>query len=493
MIPARKSQLASLAKRSAAGLAASLALGAALTASLTPAVAAAQAHLATSAAAGATAQRATLEKVIKREVLPNGMEIIVAENHGVPLATIEIDVRNGAFTQPPGFEGLAHMYEHMFFKANADLPEPEAFVDRAGELGAVFNGTTTEERVNYYVTLPSDSLRGGIQFIAAALRRPLFRSDELERERQVVLGEYDRAESNPFSALTNETGKVLWGSAWSRKDALGARPAILATTPEKLREIQHKYYVPNNSALIVTGDVNPDSVFRAARDAFGDWPRAADPFVADPIPPVPPLPASKGMVIEAPIGTVIVLIQWQGPSVGKDPQSTYAADVFSDVLNQPNSGFQKRLVDTGLFQAVGVNYYTLNHVGPITVAGETSPGNVRQAAAALEAELAKVVQQGYLTDAELENVKQQRIVGTMMSLERASGFAHQLGFWWAVTGLDYFYGYVDTMARQTPADLVRYASRYIVGKPHVTGVLLSPEAQRDVRLTPADLAGSAAR
>ena len=463
-------------------LSASLAL-----ALLAPANARAQGHSATSAAASATAQRATLEKVIKREVLPNGMEVIVAENHGVPLATIEIDVRNGAFTQAPGFEGLAHMYEHMFFKANADLPEPEAFVDRAGELGAVFNGTTTEERVNYYVTLPSDSLRGGIRFIAAALRRPLFRSDELERERQVVLGEYDRAESNPFSALLNETGKILWGSAWSRKDALGERPAILATTPAKLREIQHKYYVPNNSALIVTGDVNPDSVFRAARDAFGDWPRGADPFVADPIPPVPPLTASTGKVIEAPIGTVIVLMQWQGPSVGQDPQSTYAADVFSDVLNQPNSGFQKRLVDSGLFQAVGVNYYTLNHVGPISISGTTTPDKLKAAIAALDKEIARFDDPDYFTAAELEPVKRQRVVGTAMGLERASGFAHTIGFWWSVASLEYYLGYGDNMAHQTTKDLNAYAARYIVNKPRVVGVLIDPDSRRRIALTDSDL------
>jgi zinc protease len=440
-----------------------------------------------SAATGATAQRATLEKVIKRQVLPNGMEVIVAENHGVPLATIEIDVRNGAFTQAPGFEGLAHMYEHMFFKANADLPEPEAFVDRAGELGAVFNGTTTEERVNYYVTLPSDSLRGGIQFIAAALRRPLFRSDELERERQVVLGEYDRAESNPFSALMNETGKILWGSAWSRKDALGERPAILATTPAKLREIQHKYYVPNNSALIVTGDVNPDSVFRAARDAFGDWPRGADPFVADPIPPVAPLTASRGKVIEAPIGTIIVLMQWQGPSVGKDPQATYAADVFSDVLNQPNAGFQKRLVDSGLFQAVGVNYYTLNQVGPISISGTTTPDKLKAALAALDKEIARFDDPGYFTAAELAPVKRQRIVGTAMGLERASGFAHTIGFWWSVASLEYYLGYGDNMAAQTTKDLNDYAARYIVNKPRVVGVMIDPDSRRRIALTDSDL------
>ena len=74
-------------------------------------------------------QRAELEKIIQRKVLANGLEVIVVENHGVPLATIEIDVKNGSFTQSPEYEGLAHMYEHMFFKANSKYPEPNQFLD----------------------------------------------------------------------------------------------------------------------------------------------------------------------------------------------------------------------------------------------------------------------------------------------------------------------------------------------------------------------------
>jgi zinc protease len=437
--------------------------------------------------AAALAQRATLEKVIKRTVLPNGLEIIVLENHGVPLATIEIDVRNGAFTQEPGFEGLAHMYEHMFFKANGDYPEPEEFVERAGELGAIFNGTTSEERVNYYLTLPSDSLAGGMKFIAAALRRPLFRQDELERERAVVIGEYDRQESSPFLSLLHSTGKVLWGSSWSRKNALGERAAILATTPEKLRAIQKKYYVPNNTVVIVSGDVVPDSVFRYARETFGDWARGEDPFKDDPIPPVQPLTASRGMVIEEPIGAVIVLMQWHGPSVGKDPQATYAADVFSDVLNQPNSGFQQRLVDSGLFQSVGVNYYTLNQVGPISISGQTTPERLKEAVAALEKEIARFTEPGYFTTAQLEPVKRQRLVGTAFGVERASSLSHTIGFWWSVASLEYYMGYVDNMASQTPADLQDYARRYIVGKPRVTGVMIDPRARAQIRLQESDL------
>lgn len=435
----------------------------------------------------AVGQRAELERSIRRAILPNGLEVIVVENHGVPLATVEMDVRNGSFTQDSGYEGLSHLYEHMFFRADSAYPEPDAFEARASDLGAVFNGSTQEERVNYYLTLPSDNLDAGMRLLAAAVMKPLFRTDELDRERAVVIGEYDRDQSEPGFRFQRAMGHALWGAAWPRKDPLGRRASILQTTPDQMREIQHRYYVPNNSALIISGDVDPEHVFAAARAIFGNWERAADPFKAWPIPPIPPLRADTGVLDEEPISTALVMLQWQGPSASQDPSATYAADVFSDVLNQPNSRLQRKLVDSGLFESLGVNYYTLNHVGPITISGEVSPGRVREAITALEQEIQSFADSGYFSAADLEPVKRQRITGTMFGLERASGFAHQLGFWWAVTGLNYYLGYVDAMARETVPDLQRYARRYIVGKPHVRGVLIDARANRTVRLTAEEL------
>lgn len=438
-------------------------------------------------ASSAHAQRAELEKIIKRRVMTNGLEVIVVENHGVPLATVEIDVKNGSFTQSPEYAGLAHMYEHMFFKANAHLPDPDQFIDRAAELGAVFNGRTDEERVAYYMTLPADSVAGGMQAIADALRTPLFLQDELERERQVVIGEYDRNESNPFFKLQAEIGKRLYPGQWSRKNVIGDRDVILTVTPAKLREIQRKYYVPNNSVLIVTGDVVPDSVFALAEKTFGDWPRGGDPFVTDPIPPVPSLQKSEAAIIEQPVSAVTVLVQWQGPSVRRDPKATYAADVFSDVLNQPNSTLQKRLVDSGLWQSIGVNYYTLDHIGPITISGQTTPEKLKTALSALETEIQRFTEPGYIGKEELEAVKAQRAVTSTFGRERASSFSQTIGFWWSVASLDYYMGYVDNMAKQSVADLRAYASKYIVGKPRVTGVVIPSEARRSLSLTAADL------
>jgi zinc protease len=433
------------------------------------------------------AQRAELEKIIKRKVLANGLEVIVVENHGVPLATIEVNVKNGAFTQSPEYAGLAHMYEHMFFRANASYPDPEGFVGRAGDLGAVFNGTTAEETVNYYLTVPADSMVAGVRFLSAALVAPLFLKEELERERQVVIGEYDRNESSPFFQLNQEMDKLLYPGNFSRKNVIGDRQVILTTTPEKMRTIQRKYYVPNNSVLIVSGDVNPEQVFAVAERELGKWQKGSDPFAADPIPAIPALTKNESVVVEADVGAVTVFLQWQGPSVGRDPKSTYAADVFSDVLNDPASNFQQRLVDSGLWQSLGVNYYTLNNVGPITISGQTSPENLRKAIAALEDEIGKFTNASYFDPTELEAVKAHRAVTSAFDRERASGFAHTLGFWWSVANLEYYMGYVDNMARQTTADLRAYATKYIVGKPRITGVLIDPASRRQLGLTTTEL------
>ncbi len=435
----------------------------------------------------AAQSRADLERVLRRQTLPNGMEVIVVENHGVPIATVEIDVRNGAFTQSPEFAGLAHMYEHMFFKANKALPDAEAFVERAGELGAVFNGSTQEERVNYFLTLPADSVAGGLRLLASALISPLFREDELASEKEVVLGEYDRNEAQPGFDFQQKATELLYPGQFSRKNTIGDRDVIAKVTAAQMREIQHRYYIPNNCALIVTGDVDPGRIFELAEQIFGNWSRGEDPFRLDPIPPIPPLDGNKAQISEEPINVVGVLIQWQGPSVGRDPGATYAADVFSDVLNTPGSTFQRSLVDTGLWQSVMVNYYTLNHVGPISISGQTTPERFRAAVAALEREIGRFTDPTYITPGELEAVKAQRAVSSAFGIEKASEIAHTIGFWWSVASLDYFMGYTDQMAQQRITDLMGYTKTYIAGKHRVTNVLLSAAARRAIGLTEREL------
>ncbi len=106
--------------------------------------------------------------------LPNGLEMLVIEDKTVPLATIEIVVKNGSYTEDSMYNGLSHLYEHMFFKANRDIPSQEAFMKRVQELGIVFNARTSNERVNYFITLSNEKLREGLEFMNSAIRYPLF-------------------------------------------------------------------------------------------------------------------------------------------------------------------------------------------------------------------------------------------------------------------------------------------------------------------------------
>jgi zinc protease len=282
----------------------------------------------------------------------------------------------------------------------------------------------------------------------------------------------------------------LYPGNYSRKNVIGDRQVVATTTPDKMRYIQHKYYIPNNSVLIVAGDVKPDSIFAIAEKQLGSWARGPDPFAADPIPDIPPLTKSDAVVVEADVNAVTVLLQWQGPSVGKDPKSTYAADVFSDLLNDPRSRFQQRLVDTGLWQGVTVNYYTLNHTGPITISGQTSPEKLRPALAALDSAIKQIDSPGYFNADELKAAQAHRAVTSAFGREQASAFAHTLGFWWSVASLEYYMGYVDNMAHQTTTDLRAYADKYIIGKPRITGVLISSAGREQIHLTADELKGA---
>src|ERR1700743_214193 len=93
--------------------------------------------------------------------LPNGLDVLVIEDNSVPLATIMITCKNGAYTETPQFNGFSHLYEHMFFKANKDYKTADDFLNRVTELGMKFNGNTQFENVNYYFTMPSAGLKDG--------------------------------------------------------------------------------------------------------------------------------------------------------------------------------------------------------------------------------------------------------------------------------------------------------------------------------------------
>jgi zinc protease len=421
--------------------------------------------------------------------LANGLEVVVLEDHSVPLVTVEMAVKNGSFTEPPELNGLSHLFEHMFFKSNRATANSEDYLMNIGKLGVAYNGSTREEIVNYYFTTTTPNYTVAMRLMRDSIRYPLFDEREFERERQVVIGELDRNESNPYFYLNEAMMNRLFYKYPSRKQPGGNRETVSKATTDIMRMIQKRYYVPNNSALIITGDVAPEEIFKQAQELFGDWPRAEDPFVKYPLVEHPPLQKSEGLVLTQPVQNVIISIGWQGPSIGKDNDATYAADVFSFILRQPNSRFQRALVDTGLVNAIDISYYTQRNVGPIQLLAQTTPDKARAAVKAIYNEIAHFNDKDYFTDEQLANAKALLEADDLFSREKLSDYSHTLGFWWASTGLDYFRGYLGNLRGTSRAGISRYVTTYIQGKPRIGVIMMSDEAQKSVQLKPEEVIG----
>ncbi|MGZ3837056.1 MAG: M16 family metallopeptidase [Flavisolibacter sp.] len=409
--------------------------------------------------------------------LENGLEVVVIENHKVPLATIEIAVKNGAYTEGPEYSGLSHLFEHMFFKANRDYPDQEKFLKRTQELGAIWNGTTAEERVNYFFTFDRDSLEAGLQFMNAAIRFPIYREEDMQKERPVVDGEFQRGESDPGFQLWIETNKRVWGDLFTRKNPIGDHQIINTATPEKMMIIKDKYYVPNNSLLVICGDVVPDQAFALARKIYGNWkPSDADPQVKYPIPEFKPIAQTEHFIKESSIAqTPMIMMEWQGPDFRHDSAATIAADVFSKILSRNASKWQQALIDKGLATSADISYQTSRYVGPIQITITPIPGKLKECYAAVMDQISQFGNPGYFSDQELVKAKEALKRQQIRSMEKPSRLASELTYHWCSTSLDYFTDYFPAMDKVTQDDIHRYIAQYITGKPYVAGIIINPE------------------
>ncbi|MGB7209044.1 MAG: pitrilysin family protein [Pyrinomonadaceae bacterium] len=459
------------------------------------------------------------------KTLPNGLEVIVLQDASVPLVTVELAVRNGSFTESPEFHGLSHLYEHMFFKPNFAMaireceaagsrfslpPLCSAAMSLKPKIGdvsylkdankvSIYNGTTSEEIVNYYFTSTSQYLSTAIRYINDSVRFPAFDETKFEEEKRVVIGEIDRREANPFGYLDVALKQKLFYKYPTRKDPQGTRESVSTATLDKMRTIQTRYYVPNNAALVVTGDAKPEEVFRLAEQIMGSWERrVVDPFKEFPLVEHPPLTKSEAVIIEKNVEAdadssggqnLFAEIGWHGPSIGKDDAATYAADVFSYIISQPDSRFQRNLIDSGLASSVGFGYYTQRNVGPINLVMSTRPDKAKAVFRAAYAEIAQFTSPDYFSDAELESAKTIMETNDLFEREKASEYGHTLGFWWSSTGVEYFRGYHAKLRAVSRADINRYIKTYIQGKNHVVVALVSPEGKKEAGLTEQDLIG----
>jgi len=405
----------------------------------------------------------------------NGLQIIAVPMAKVPLVTIVLVFKAGAMTELPETNGLTHLWEHMFFKGNKRLPDQEAFNKRIRQLGITFNGDTSAEMVRYYFTLPSKNLEAGLQFMADAISTPLLEQTELERERKVVLDEYDRNASQPGFELSNIERMVIYGPQEFLRNPLGRRRLVEKASRDQLRQIAQEVFVPANGAIIISGDVDPRTIKTLVDKNFDGW-KTPDSWKPVDRGSFPAFPKKTDIVkTHALAQNVSQQITWKGPRVLVEKEDTWAIDVLIQLLEHRSGNFFKKYIDSGMTLSSGFSYHTQGRAGELVLFAMSSPENAAKAKAALLKEPLEWAKPGYFTNAQLDDVRRRLTIGYKMELNKPSAYGKTLAFWWATAGLNYYEGYLDHMQKVSLKDVQEIVKKYLIDKPYVAVALLSPK------------------
>lgn len=414
--------------------------------------------------------------------MPSGLEIVSLESHKVPLVTVVLTAKAGAMTESPDTNGLTHLWEHMFFKGNKRIPNQEAYNKRIRQLGITYNGDTSAEKVRYYFTLPSVFLEEGLQFMSDSISTPLLDQTELEKERRVVEDEYDRAAAQPGFDFHNLKRNMIYGKQAFQRDPLGLRPLIEKATREQMFKIKDDVFVPSNAALIVVGDFKPEQLQPLIEKHFSAW---ADPKGWKPLKSAafPPFPKSESYVMtRANVQNSQVFITFNGPKARTEATDSFAADVLINLLDHRSGKFFKKFIDSGMTFESGVSYFTQSQAGEVDLYAACDPKNAKEVEKALIAESAEWAKPDYFTAAQLEDVRRKLLINHKREMNQPSDYAKTLAFWWSITGLDYYGGYLDNLQKIGLPEVQTFVKKYLVGKPHVGGILLSPQDAQKVGL-----------
>lgn len=413
--------------------------------------------------------------------LDNGLELFVLENHSTPLTYIEIAFRCGGYVQEKDTAGLFHLYEHMMFKGNSKFKTAADVTKAYLDLGvASWNGSTGAEYVNYYFTVPSANTKQGLEFWSYAVREARLDAKELENEKGVVTSEIQGSFATPAEIRSSAMDKYLFDKPW-RRDAGGSIENIQNCTVEKLKAIKDKFYVPNNTALFVGGDVEAEAVFAMVNETYGSkvWKKAADPQAVAQEPQRFPA-QNKPTYLVFPNKNFTskyarVLVNYRGPDVVREPEPTYAADIWGFLIDNPSGPFKSNILAVESLSIpdpayMAGYYYTQRDGGQVNFQAYMM-ANPKEPYAKRALEFSRLIKEvetesmiknpAYFAEEEYALVKQILSDANDIQLETVDGFLGNLRFWWASASTDYYFNYVENMKKVGSADIAKYADKFI--------------------------------
>jgi zinc protease len=408
--------------------------------------------------------------------LSNGLQVILLEEHAVPVIDLQVWYHVGAKDERPGRTGFAHLFEHLMFKGSAHVgAEEHSRIIEA--MGGFDNASTYDDYTNFYETFPSNYLERVLWLEADRMGSLNVDEENFNSEREVVKEERRvRVENQPYGYIEEDLRAAAFTVHGYHHTAIGSMADLDNAKIGDVREFFHTFYKPNNATLIVVGDFKPDQALSWAKKYFEGIPASAVPIqrIDKPEPPQTEERVVKKSYSNTPLPALV--IGYKVPA--KYSPDAYPLDLASNILaGGESSRLYQQLVykDQIAVQAAGFGNFTQDPNLFLAIAILNSGHTVEEGEKATMAVLDGLKTQP-VEARELEKAKNQEISGFILGRETDEQKAVALGAA-AVIGEnpDLVNSELGRYLKVTPADIQRVAKEYFVDQ-RATVMIITPAA-----------------
>ncbi|TMA45741.1 MAG: insulinase family protein [Deltaproteobacteria bacterium] len=404
-----------------------------------------------------------------RHTLPNGLTLLVEENHAAPVVAIQVWMRVGSADEGPDEAGIAHLHEHMLFKGTARRG-PGDIARTVESCGGEINAWTSFDQTVYHVVLASRFFAEGMDVLADAVTSAAFDPVELQREIEVVCEEIKRSQDSPTRKLSRE----LFAASFARhpygKPVIGTEESVRSFTREGILRFYRRWYKPANAVLVVVGDVREAEALELAEKSFR-WPE--DPFVAAPSrPPEPHRELPLARMRAEPLKEGYLSIAWPSPPLVHEDVA--ALDALAIVLGHGEASRLHRALKRDRLLCTDVQASCYTPVDPgLTIVGLTlQPATARDAVREALSQTYRLRSEEVMAE-ELSVACRLLESDAVYQRETVQGQARKLGFYQSSAGgVEFEQRYLDHVARLTPARVRDAAERWIDPSAAVLAALL---------------------
>jgi zinc protease len=302
-----------------------------------------------------------LTSQVKRQVLSNGLTLLVERNTSAPVVAAVTHVKAGYFDEPDEWVGIAHVLEHMFFKGTARRP-PGEIARETQLLGGYLNAGTIYDKTIYYTVLPSmeGALERALDIQADALMHSALDGDELKRELEVIIQEAKRKLDNPHAVATETLYELLYAQHRIRRWRIGTEAGLRRLTRDDVCAYYKTRYTPDRSIVALVGDLDVEHTLDIAASVYEGWANGQASTDRSPAETNPP-PCSMRL-IRSDVARPMAVLGWR--TVDALSPDALALDVVSYLLGGGRGSWLYRGVrEPGLASSARASHYTPTSVG----------------------------------------------------------------------------------------------------------------------------------